>query len=42
VIARDNAGRGVVVLGPRQRYDGIVSESNGLVDSLPQNKGEAP
>jgi len=42
VVARDNGQRGVVILGPRQRFDGIVSESNGLADALPRRGENAP
>jgi hypothetical protein len=42
VVARHNGERGVVVLGARQRFDGIVSESNGLVDVLPSADGRGP
>jgi hypothetical protein len=42
VVARRNGQRGVVILGPRQRFDTIVSESNGLADVLPRIVGREP
>ena len=42
VVARGNDKSGVVILGVRQSYDGIVSESNGQDDRLPATRGNEP